>query len=208
MDHSITIPVYKQLSVGTQFGRLTTVSDVYRRELDNRLAIDVACSCGKTVYGLRIFNMIHGRQVSCGCFHREQTGKIKFSHGQAIKGAVSPEYVIWAQMVQRCTNPKHKNWNYYGGRGIAVCEQWINSFEEFFKHIGPRPGSSGREFQLDRINNDGNYEPGNVRWATVEIQLNNQRRPQRWTHGRCGHLLTFIWGKNRCLTCLREKKVT
>jgi hypothetical protein len=76
-------------------------------------------------------------------------------------------------MIIRCTNPKHPNWKNYGGRGISVCDEWRHSFKAFLAHIGPRPSS---EHSLDRYpNNDGNYEPGNVRWATRSQQRRNTR---------------------------------
>jgi hypothetical protein len=84
------------------------------------------------------------------------------------------EYGIWNAMRQRCTNPKSQKWEHYGARGIRVCDEWLKSFISFYEHIGPKPGP---EYSLDRINNDGNYEPGNVRWATIKEQANNQRRP-------------------------------
>ena len=86
------------------------------------------------------------------------------------------EYSIWNAMRQRCTNPNSQRWKHYGGRGIKVCDEWLKSFVSFYEHIGPKPGP---EYSLDRINNDGNYEPGNVRWATIIQQANNQRRNRK-----------------------------
>lgn len=81
----------------------------------------------------------------------------------------------WYGMLSRCHNPSNAGYRNYGGRGIAVCAEWRHSFDAFFAHIGPRPGHG---YSVDRINNDGNYEPGNVRWATrVEQERNKRRRP-------------------------------
>ena len=90
-------------------------------------------------------------------------------HGQSGKRP-SAEYAAWGAMIQRCTNPKHPRWRYYGARGITVCERWRN-FLNFLSDLGPRP--EGHE--LDRIDNDGNYEPSNCRWADKTTSRRNRR---------------------------------
>ena len=89
--------------------------------------------------------------------------------------AKPPEWRAWLNAKQRVTNPKDPRWPNYGGRGIRMCQEWLDSFEAFLSYIGPRPDGTS----LDRINNDGNYEPGNVRWATAAEQRRNQRRQRR-----------------------------
>jgi hypothetical protein len=93
-----------------------------------------------------------------------------FKHGGTTQFTKSPEYVSWCQMRDRCSNPKNKRYPRYGGRGIAVCERW-GDFSLFLLDIGKRPSP---DHTLDRKNNDGNYEPGNCRWATRAEQNNNQ----------------------------------
>lgn len=94
------------------------------------------------------------------------------THGHAARASRSSEYEIWKSIIQRCTNKNAKAYPDYGGRGICICDSWRNSFEAFLADVGPRP-SPGHS--LDRENNDGNYEPGNVRWATRTEQNRNSR---------------------------------
>ena len=111
---------------------------------------------------------------------------------------LSPIYKIWTQMIQRCHNPNSTAYQGYGARGIAVCQRWRDSFEAFLSDIGPRP-SSGHS--IDRYpNNDGNYEPGNVRWATPRQQLCNRRNNRRYDVR--GESLTLVelcekYGRNK-----------
>jgi hypothetical protein len=85
-------------------------------------------------------------------------------------------YHVWKQMRQRCLNPNHQRYRDWGGRGIKVHEEWKNSFEAFYAYVSQLPHFGEKGYSLDRINNDGNYEPGNVRWSTAKGQSNNRRR--------------------------------
>lgn len=129
------------------------------------------CDCG-TYRHASSGNLARGDIVSCGCFGRTWAVTGKRTHGLAK----TPEYNVWGRMVQRCTNSNARDWGRYGGRGISVCAQWRESFEAFISDMGPRPT---KEHTLDRINNDGNYEPSNCRWATRREQSVN-KRTTRW----------------------------
>lgn len=128
------------------------------------------CECG-TERNVPGFSLRSGISKSCGCLAAESASSRLLKHGHARIGNTTPEYRAWAAARERCTNPNKKNWHRYGGRGIRMCDEWMASFEAFLEYIGARPSSV---HSLDRYpNNDGNYEPGNVRWATPEQQGRN-----------------------------------
>lgn len=112
------------------------------------------------------------------CYAKVRKCPSTLEHGHAARGKIDPLHRIWRQMIQRCENPKDKRYARYGGRGIKVCQRWKDSFAAFLEDVGPRPegkGEGGRAlYSIDRIENDGNYEPGNVRWATTKTQAGNR----------------------------------
>jgi hypothetical protein len=126
------------------------------------------CDCGNSieVKGARLKSE---ETRSCGCFQKQRVSEVNGSHRKTH----SPEYRSWASMIARCENPKYHHFHRYGGRGIKICDNWRNSFENFLSDMGNRPSLS---HTLDRINNDGNYEPANCRWATKLEQRHNQSR--------------------------------
>jgi hypothetical protein len=102
----------------------------------------------------------------------DEGNKFALKHGHATNGIVTPEYAAWRSMKSRCINPNREDFKYYGAMGVSVCQKWFDSFESFLADVGPRPSP---EHSLDRFpNRYGNYEPGNVRWATRIEQASNK----------------------------------
>lgn len=163
-----------RIQIGEIFTRWTVIADV--SVPGERRRYLCRCECGKErdVDGpsLRI-----GASQSCGCLTGEAATARRTTHGDTSRAdgkGLPPEYIAWTSMKNRCTNEKTKCYEDYGGRGIRVCDLWMRSYEDFLAHVGRRPSP---EYSLDRYpDNDGNYEPGNVRWATRIQQRANQRR--------------------------------
>lgn len=144
--------------IGLKFRRLLVI-DVADSDGDQKQFL-CRCDCGNEVV-VRSGNLRSGNSGSCGCGKGATHGMSHYS-----------EYGIWSSMKERCLNPKNKAYRYYGGRGIGIQEDWIRDFVAFFESVGPRPGP---EYSLDRIDSDGNYESGNVRWATPQEQWDNRK---------------------------------
>jgi len=154
---------------GRRFGALTAQWPAGKKGNNHNMWLCL-CQCGnlKLVFQSNLVKSSHS--TSCGCLRTKQLVKRSLRHGQSYEKAGS--YGAWLSMKQRCLNSNNKRYIHYGGRGITICDRWLNSFESFFADMGVRPEG----LTLDSINNDANYEPGNCRWATW-LQQRHNRRP-------------------------------
>jgi hypothetical protein len=164
---------------GQKFGRLTAIKRLGSSKRGQSIWL-CRCDCGKIK---EIVLTRLSRVKSCGCLLREMhiNGNANFRHGHWKNSKPTPEHNAWVRMRQRCYNENRDNYRYYGGRGITVCERWRSSFENFFADMGPRPSPA---HSIDRINNDGDYEPSNCRWATRSEQMKNTHRSKTYTKTR------------------------
>jgi hypothetical protein len=151
-----------------KFGRLTVLGEAPHRSADGRVMWQLRCDCG-TEFERTAKVVKNGNTKSCGCLAREMTAarnRANATHGMSNTST----HNVWTNMKERCLNPNHKSFNRYGGRGITICQRWLDSFQNFLDDMGTMPiGMS-----LDRKDVNGNYEPGNCRWATSEEQANNK----------------------------------
>jgi hypothetical protein len=179
----LTFIVYFKNIAGHKLGRLT-VTDQFRSALDNkgrpRSYWLCQCECGKEKWIMS--QTLHaGKAKSCGCVAHEWFRKNiapapkpwkreqETTHGKTN----SKVYTTWECMIQRCYNPNNISFKNYGGRGIEICPEWRKSFQAFYDAVGEPPTS---KHTIDRMDNDGNYEPGNVKWSTRYEQTHNRRK--------------------------------
>lgn len=150
--------------IGQRFGKLLVVGLGSPTKSGQKTWL-CNCSCG-SAKEIRHGDLMNGKSSSCGCSHKEMLQNRSRIHGMSRK----PIYNTWVSMKARCLNPSSTDFQSYGGRGIKICKEWLE-FENFYADMGDRP----KGLSLDRINNMGNYEPSNCRWADNITQANNRR---------------------------------
>lgn len=151
--------------IGQKFGRLTVLAlDTAKK----RRSWISQCECGNIV-SISTRHLKIGNTKSCGCFKKEYDSEP--IHGYSHH----PLYVKWSSIKARCTNKENISYKNYGGRGIKLCSEWFNNPEKFIEYVIVLENYGLKGYSLDRINNDGDYEPRNVRWATREQQRQNSR---------------------------------
>ena len=167
------MPRLKDLT-GQTFGQLTVVSLLPNRNKHGKALFRCRCSCWGWSPAVVGADLTSGRTKSCGCEMRRAAVERSTTHGLSLKSG-NAHYVRWANIKQRTSNsrnPKHKD---YGGRGIKMYPAWFNNFIFFKEWLDDNLGPCPEGFSLDRIDNDGHYEPNNIRWASAKQQINNRR---------------------------------
>ena len=178
-EYSNTVPASVQDMIGQKFFHLTVID--YAGVTNRQHHWWCTCDCGR-LEPIRISGTILRvkRKKSCGCANHE--------HHHQTHGSTGYFMNIWRWMISRCYDPTNTHWDDYGGRGITVCQEWRDSIGAFANYMGPRPSP---QHSIDRYpNQNGNYEPGNVRWATPNEQAGNKRN----------NTLLTLNGKTQCLS--------
>lgn len=163
------LPSKQKMFAGDRYGRLVMIKRVAVLRPGRAQIWLAVCDCGTSIE-VRAESVRNCSTKSCGCLQKELVAVRARKHGQGAHGRRTAEYKTWLRIKSRCASPNDSDYRKYGARGIAVCERWASSFEAFLADMGQRPSS---KHSIDRINGSGNYEPGNCRWATSDVQALN-----------------------------------
>lgn len=180
---------------GMKFGRLTAIK--YSHNKNQKRIMECVCICGKKVYS-SVSDLVSGHTKSCGCLVYDTSSMVNRTHGLRK----TKEYNIWSNMKRRCMDQNNLNYKNYGARGISVCDKWTKSFHDFYKDMGNCPDGK----TLERIDNNGNYEPNNCKWATIKEQMRNQRTNCNITFNKITMCITD-WASHTGIPyrCLKER---
>lgn len=179
---------FKDLT-GQKFNRLTVIRKAKNYSGGRTLWV-CQCECGKEIF-VNGYNLRQGFTKSCGCLQKEiatKNCKLRTKHN-LINSSL---YTVWASMKQRCSNKNGLAYKNYGGRGITICDEWVNDFQAFYDWA--INNGYKHNLTIDRINNDGNYEPSNCRWVTRSVQAKNRRSNHYITFNSETHIISD-WAK-------------
>lgn len=157
-----------KINKGDKFGKLIVLEKTNKR-LNRNIIYKCKCNCGNIIE-TTASRLTHGFIKSCGCYQKERASKCNKKHGMSN----TKLFMVWQDMIKRCTKQNHHAYKDYGGRGIKVCNEWLDDFMNFYNWA--ITNGYQEKLTIDRINNDGNYEPDNCRWVTMEIQCKNRRK--------------------------------
>lgn len=166
-----------------RFGRLFVLGPI-DRDTKGKIVWLCLCDCGNYSFPVT-GSLLKGRSKSCGCLHKDLLASIFTSHGLYRH----PLYFTWKDILKRCCNSHSTHYKHYGGRGITVFSMWHNSLEKFIAYVSALPNYGLEGYSLDRIDNNGNYTPGNLRWATNKQQARN----------RTSNYLITYQGQTKCV---------
>lgn len=164
-------PQIHSVSVGDKYGKWTVTGP---NKMGKQTSMTPCrCECGTERLVIPA-DLRMGRSKNCGCVRRATVAKNNYIHGHSS----TREHVVWLGMIARCTNKRHSHYAIYGGKGVVVCKRWMDSFTDFIADMGWPPSN---KHSIDRIDNEGNYEPGNCRWATAKQQQRNKTKTVKIT---------------------------